>query len=202
MLTVTKEAGRRYGQVAWQCLCDCGNTTVVVGDNLKTGNTISCGCYRLKKISLELTGKKFGFLTAIKKTNSIGTSGRNWLCKCDCGNEKEIRASSLFNLITVSCGCKVKGPNLPVRPIHIISRSRHHGINRRAREKGAGGRLPKGVKNFLSIKQKQNCAICECYIHEGLGEIDHIVPLAKGGSNELENVQLLCIRCNRSKGSR
>ena len=28
----------------WECACDCGNTTVVLGDKLKTGNTKSCGC--------------------------------------------------------------------------------------------------------------------------------------------------------------
>ena len=31
-------------------------------------------------------------------------------------------------------------------------------------------------------------------------EIDHVVPLARGGSNRLENLQLLCQRCNRMKG--
>jgi 5-methylcytosine-specific restriction endonuclease McrA len=202
MLTVLKECGKKYKQIAWQCLCDCGNQTIVAGDNLRKGNTTSCGCYRLQQVSLNLTNKKFGFLTAIARTKVIGKSGWGWLCKCDCGNQKEVRGSALFNGITVSCGCQSKGPNFPVRPNHIISRSRHHGMNRRAREKRAGGRLPKGVKEFLSLRQRQNCAICECYIEHGSGEVDHIVPLAKGGSNELENVQLLCRTCNRSKGAR
>jgi hypothetical protein len=29
----------------WNCLCDCGNTKVVLGFHLKNGNTSSCGCY-------------------------------------------------------------------------------------------------------------------------------------------------------------
>jgi 5-methylcytosine-specific restriction endonuclease McrA len=32
-------------------------------------------------------------------------------------------------------------------------------------------------------------------------EIDHIVPLAKGGTSEERNLQALCRRCNRSKGT-
>lgn len=31
-------------RVLWECLCDCGNTTIVCGDALKSGNTKSCGC--------------------------------------------------------------------------------------------------------------------------------------------------------------
>lgn len=31
-------------QAAWRCRCDCGNETVVLGWNLRSGHTISCGC--------------------------------------------------------------------------------------------------------------------------------------------------------------
>lgn len=31
---------------AWTCVCDCGNIVDILGCNLRTGNTKSCGCYR------------------------------------------------------------------------------------------------------------------------------------------------------------
>lgn len=30
----------------WNCICECGNKTVVIGSNLVRGRTTSCGCYR------------------------------------------------------------------------------------------------------------------------------------------------------------
>lgn len=32
--------------------------------------------------------------------------------------------------------------------------------------------------------------------------VDHIVPRARGGGNELENLQALCVTCNTRKGAR
>lgn len=33
-------------------------------------------------------------------------------------------------------------------------------------------------------------------------EYDHCIPVAAGGSNEVGNIRLLCLRCNRSSGAR
>lgn len=32
--------------------------------------------------------------------------------------------------------------------------------------------------------------------------IDHIIPIVKGGKNELSNTQILCFKCNRNKSSK
>jgi len=34
----------------YECLCDCGNTTIVLGTHLKNGNTKSCGCLNIERI--------------------------------------------------------------------------------------------------------------------------------------------------------
>jgi hypothetical protein len=46
-LTVVSYAGRFNKQHAWNCLCDCGNETVVRGANLKNSSVQSCGCLRV-----------------------------------------------------------------------------------------------------------------------------------------------------------
>lgn len=49
-LTVIDKAERRNGRESWLCKCECGNEVVVIGKNLKNGNTKSCGCLRLDRV--------------------------------------------------------------------------------------------------------------------------------------------------------
>ena len=118
-LTVIKEADKYISPqglkfVQWLCKCDCGNDTIVLSTNLKKGTTKSCGCYNIeqakKRLFKDLTGQKFGRLTAIKPienhTNSNGKSMMTkWLCRCDCGNECNVQSGNLLSGHTLSCGC-------------------------------------------------------------------------------------------------
>lgn len=55
---------------------------------------------------IDLTGQKFGKLTVLKKDESRKTNcGSYWICKCECGNIKSIRSSSLRRGEIQSCGC-------------------------------------------------------------------------------------------------
>ena len=65
----------------------------------------------------------------------------------------------------------------------------------------AAGAFSYSVINELRTLQKNSCAICRCTFSE-LIEIDHILPIALGGTNERGNLQLLCRFCNRSKGAK
>ena len=49
--------------------------------------------------------------------------------------------------------------------------------------------------------QKGKCACCQTNISNGY-HLDHIMPRAQGGQSRIDNLQLLCARCNISKGSR
>lgn len=44
-LTVTSRAERKGMHAFWNCVCECGNTSVVDSDSLQSGSTVSCGCY-------------------------------------------------------------------------------------------------------------------------------------------------------------
>ena len=53
--------------------------------------------------ALDLTNQKFNFLTALKRTANKG-SKTYWLCRCDCGFEKEIQTNSLTKGYIKTCG--------------------------------------------------------------------------------------------------
>ena len=72
------------------------------------------------------------------------------------------------------------------------------GQNRRARERSAEGKHSlKDINNLLEL-QNFKCANCKKSIKTKF-HVDHIMPLAKGGSNYKENIQLLCPKCNQEK---
>lgn len=77
-----------------------------------------------------------------------------------------------------------------------------HDQNRRARKLEVGGKLSAGLAAKLFKLQSGKCA-CGC--GQPLGEDyhrDHRMPLALGGTNTDDNMQLLNARCNLQKGAK
>lgn len=53
----------------------------------------------------DLTGQKFGRWFVIHKSDHKEKDATFWLCRCECGAEKEVRHSSLTSGNSRSCGC-------------------------------------------------------------------------------------------------
>ena len=70
--------------------------------------------------------------------------------------------------------------------------------NRRARKLESGGKLSKLLTDKLYKLQRGKCACCGLPLGDDF-HLDHIMPLARGGSNTDDNIQLLRSRCNRQK---
>lgn len=123
----------------WLCRCKCGIQKWVRLNHLTSGESKSCGCLA----STDLTGKKFGSLTAIKKVDkNIFISKRSdfkgqplhgsvWLCKCDCGLETVVRRSALVQ--GQACGkCyRAKTPQARVNFLYSLvkARSKRDGLD-------------------------------------------------------------------------
>lgn len=97
-------------EAQWLCLCECGNTTIVNGANLKNGHIRSCGCIKASRENL--IGQQFGKLTVIEQAEdyiySNGNHQSRWVCLCECGNIITTYGNALKSGRTKSCGCSTK----------------------------------------------------------------------------------------------
>lgn len=103
ILLLEKIGRGSHKDAMWKCQCDCGNVFYRYTSSVKKGKDCGCG---IKKKN-DLTGKKFGMLTALKKVGTDKNGEARWLCKCDCGNMTVVsRANLSINKTkTISCGC-------------------------------------------------------------------------------------------------
>ena len=105
----------------WVCQCDCGEIKPIAQQYFTQKENPSCGCINRKKASERMStfnesnksiqiGNKYGKLTVIdylglRKQKSRDKNESWYLCKCECGNEKEIRGNDLVTGGVISCGC-------------------------------------------------------------------------------------------------
>lgn len=59
--------------------------------------------------------------------------------------------------------------------------------------------IPRDIVGLVYMRDGGRCR--ECGSTKNL-QLDHIIPFSKGGSSELENLQLLCKECNLKKGAK
>ena len=128
-------------RVLWECLCDCGNVIYVQSATLRKGITQSCGCFRKEVTSSrckgpDISGQRFGRLTAIREDGRSNKSSVIWFCICDCGESRLVSRCTLESGHTRSCGClrsdlliEVWSTRMPPYQ-HILNRARDGAIKR------------------------------------------------------------------------
>ena len=91
------------GEIYWKCKCECGTIKDVLSRSLRKGGSESCGCIR----GIDITGKRFGKLIAVKPTKQKDGTNIVWEMKCDCGNTTYVSTANLGDgkRKTKSCGC-------------------------------------------------------------------------------------------------
>ena len=95
----------------------------------------------------------------------------------------------------------VAGEAVPLEPtlkdVGLIERAKANHHTRRTLLIGAGTYSP---TEWLALCDKQDNRCLRCFGLKPLS-VDHVVPLSRGGSNTIENLQGLCRECNSIKGT-
>lgn len=105
-----KRNPKKYKEVFAVCICECGTIVDVNIYNLINNKTKDCGCGRKKMLSetrsKNLVGQRFGKLVVVTQLpESNKFNRRQYICKCDCGNEVVAVGSNLSDGRILSCGC-------------------------------------------------------------------------------------------------
>ena len=77
-------------------------------------------------------------------------------------------------------------------------------IKRRKSAVGQRALMTPKLRNYIKQRDNYICKRCGNSLYKEpnlLLEIDHIIPIAKGGLTEEKNLQTLCWKCNRTKGA-
>ena len=113
---------------------------------MSDANTFKSPCF------LDLKGQRYGRLVAISPVRR--GKATLWLCRCDCGAEREVFISNLRGGTTVSCGCQHRE--------QLAQRSTTHGA--------AGGRRTAEYRTWLAMHSRcTNASVKEYPYYGGRG---------------------------------
>ncbi len=156
---------------------------------------------------VNLTGLKFGKLTAVQRMGKDKNNNALWVCRCDCGGEKIVPRSSLKNGGTKSCGCLFTFDWTRKEKGYAASLQAYFNVKSRANSRKLEFDL--SFEEFLELA-KLNCIYCGTepsniskapnnngdFLYQGIDRIDN----NKG--YVLENCAPCCRACNIAKNSR
>jgi hypothetical protein len=108
----------------------------------------------MKKI--DMIGKKFGKLTVVSENGKNKNGHIKYVCKCDCGETKEIFGTHLREGKIVSCGCKNKVNGITGDMWYKITTTKVH---RRTKRSNLEFNVTKEYLNNLFIKQDGKCKL-------------------------------------------
>ena len=113
--------------------------------------------------------------------------------------------------------CQRTFQSFPYKPTKYCAECAHLAFNavrasveqkRRARKKTVEAEYVETMKVFQ--RDQWRCQLCGCKTPKALRgkdkpnspELDHIVPLSRGGAHTYANTQCACAQCNQRKGSK
>lgn len=198
---------RKHGHLSWDCLCDCGKTTVKNTGELRSGHAKTCGCQRGKVV----VGGVYGLWTVLSFVGRQGSSNV-YLCRCECGKEKTRPARYLLAGRHKSCGCtRAAALRESSKKRHVSDRDAFKRMFLWRYKDGARARnLSWDISDEHALAlARSDCHYCGAKPSfkkgdrtSGYGEeINGIDRVDNSKGYSLENCRPACVDCNHSKSS-
>ena len=77
---------------------------------------------------IDMSGKKFGRLTVIKRDSENPKRRGLWICRCECGNTCTVEGTNLRKQHTQSCGCLQRERTGDANRTHGMTKTRLHRV--------------------------------------------------------------------------
>lgn len=189
-LVVEADAEPRNGIRYVVAKCDCGTVKTVHLQNIKRGAVNSCGCvFReyLETAAVDSIGKRYGRLVVESDAGARG-GNRYVVARCDCGETKTVKLSSVSSGKTKSCGCLHRETAAKLNKIDVIG----HRYGRLLVEAEAG----KDARGSTRV-----AVLCDCGTRKTVG----LNPLRSGkttscGCRNLEVARELIVKRSTTHG--
>ena len=137
---------------------------------------------------LNITGQRYGKLTALQFEGRNRHGKACWLCRCDCGKQKVVLLGSLMSGRTKSCGCLNVGNTVHGMHDKRLYRT-YHNMKRRCYSPGSHNYKYYGGRGITICDEWKNSfpAFCEWAIESGYSDDLTIDRIDVDGNYEPSN---------------
>lgn len=223
-LAVLAHAGKIKGDHYWCCACSCGEETTVRGKYLRSGHTKSCGCLRKNgnhvdwhdagRMKTCIGCRESLPLSTFYVHNYVTNQGKPSICygsRCKQCSRARAKEYARVNRHKVSARAATRyRRDIEKHRIKWKEQAAYkaaHGARYKAKKReGQATNDPRIAALYVEAKRVERLiARCPVFDLPELGkriEVDHKVPVSKGGKHIFENLQLLPRGLNRRKSAR
>lgn len=197
-MVCVKKIGRQNRCCIWLCKCDCGKEFTGQSNYIQANRISNCGCQKGRAVSKfltkDITGQRFGRLTALKIVGQNKSSQKIWECRCDCGKITTSDGSALRRGSSKSCGCfnieRLKARVGLKHPYYDPLITEEQRLKKRSK--------PEFISWSKTIKRRDK--FCQCCNSKYKLHAHHIMPYSKYPDLglDLSNGIALCQKCHLS----